>query len=102
MKNLSLIAFLATFSCAAQSVPAQEQAIPCTTTENAEAYLTDSYDEQATWTGFSINGLLIHLWTNEETGTWTLFTEDANGVSCLIARGEAFEVIPPQPQGELN
>lgn len=94
---LSISALLATFSCA--PAYALDQCVP---TEVGQAYISDNYQETPTWTGLSNVGVLIHIWTNEETGTWTLFTEDTEGVSCLIARGEAFEIIPPPIPGELN
>lgn len=101
MKLLSPLAFLATFSCAAQPTFAQ-QMTNCAPVEVIEQTLLEGYAEQPTWTGLSNDGLLVHLWTNEETGTWTYLYEGPDKNACIIKYGDVFEIIPPQPEEELN
>ena len=39
-------------------------------------------------------GAVVELFTNPKTGTWTITATDPKGVTCLIASGADFQIIP--------
>ena len=101
IKFVSLFSALFLSTCAAQGVPAQEAPPPgCGSAEGISSILEENYGEVQTWDGLTINGMLAHLYTNTETGTWTFWVEAPNGNACLVENGVLFEFLSHQPEGD--
>jgi hypothetical protein len=43
--------------------------------------------------GLQQSGAVIEIWANTDTGSWTVFVSTPEGMSCLVAVGEAFGVV---------
>lgn len=41
---------------------------------------------------------MMELWTSERTGDWTMVLSYADGRSCVVAIGEAWDATPPTPR----
>ena len=50
--------------------------------------------------GLAGEGRVLEIFASDETGTWTIVVTLPNGVSCLVASGQAFEqvtdALPPE------
>ena len=65
--------------------------------------LTDQHAEQVTGGGLRSASLLVELWTNPATGSFTIFTTAATGVSCVIVTGANWQnlQLTPEPDPQL-
>ena len=64
--------------------------------ERAEvlAQLSTGYKEAPTAMGLASNGALIEVLTSSEDGrTWTIIITQPNGVSCVMATGESWQIL---------
>lgn len=60
--------------------------------------LADGWGEGRVSIGLS-RGALVEMFANRETGTWTITVTGAGGLTCIVAAGEAFETVAPEPAG---
>lgn len=60
----------------------------------------DGYGEQLTGAGLSGPDVMIQVYANMETGTFTVLQVRADGVFCMIASGDNFSLMPHEPAGE--
>lgn len=62
--------------------------------------LADGYGETRQSIGLGARGAVYEVFASIETGTWTITVTSANGLTCLIASGQAFEsladALPPK------
>lgn len=94
MKALVLAA--AVSACAA---PAFAQ--NCAPRAVAVESLEDRYGEQQQSRGMRGDGrAIVETWANLETGSWTLLVTRPDGVSCVVASGQAFQVTGDAPKGD--
>lgn len=68
---------------------AQQQCAPY---ESVVAQLADDYQEQLRTLGLVDNDAVVVQFANEETGTWTILVVSPQGVACLIASGESWQL----------
>jgi hypothetical protein len=76
------------YAAAAQSMPHQ-----CAPREAILATLGTKYGEDRRAVGIAGQSNMMELFSNSETGTWTLVATSPDGQSCLIASGSHFEVV---------
>ena len=69
----------------------------CGAREKIVAHLATKYGEQQRSVGIQGRGEVIEIYTNPESGTWTIILTNARGLSCLMAAGEAFQQLTPKP-----
>lgn len=86
MKSLMLAAVVAMTAASAFAQTRQ-----CVERETATTYLAEKYGESVQGIGMMPGGLVMEIWANVETGTWTVVSTQADGMTCLIASGDAFE-----------
>ena len=55
--------------------------------------LTTKYQETRQSIGLGANNSVVEVFGNDQTGTWTITVTMPNGMTCLVASGEAFEVL---------
>jgi len=62
--------------------------------------LTTKYQETRQSIGLGANNAVVEVFGNANTGTWTITVTLPNGMTCLVASGEAFETLaealPPE------
>lgn len=76
---------------AAQQVQAQTP--NCAPRPDVLQRLAETYGETRRGIGLAQQGTVMEVFASDETGTWTITLTLPNGLTCLIAAGEAFEVL---------
>jgi len=89
MKTIFATVIAALFATTAS---AQQQTPKCTERANAVEALTERYGEAPYLMMLEARGIL-EVWGNPETRTWSLTVTNAQGITCLVANGGAFEVM---------
>lgn len=55
--------------------------------------LADKYGESRQSMGLGSNNRVVEVFASSETGTWTITVTMPNGLTCLVASGQAFEEL---------
>jgi len=69
------------------------QSRACAKHETVVTRLAQAYGENRQSMGLDANNTVIEVFASEETGTWTITVTTANGITCLIASGQAYEKL---------
>lgn len=95
-KALTLVALL--------SIPTLASAESCGPRDVVTNNLATKYGESQTAVMLNNRGLLIEVYSNETTGTWTFLVSAPSTpeLVCLLDDGQAFALVEPTPQGSLN
>ncbi len=80
-------AFLAATQSSAQSMR------NCGVRDAVVTRLAETYGETRQSMGLGANNQIIEVYASTETGTWTITVTMPNGMTCLVASGQAFEVL---------
>jgi len=91
---MKIAALAAIAACLPMSAVAQTQ---CGPTSGIYEALTNKHGETRAAAGIEPSGLLVELWANPETGTWTLFYTRPDGLSCAVSSGQGFQAYAPEP-----
>lgn len=63
--------------------------------------LSSKYGESRSGVGVTASGgAIVELFTNDETGTWTLVRSGVNGVACVISAGKDGWEYRPELKGD--
>lgn len=76
---------------AAQQVQAQTP--NCAPRPDVLQRLAETYGETRRGIGMAQQGAVMEVFVSDETGTWTITVTLPNGLTCLVAAGEAYEVL---------
>lgn len=82
------------------AVPAAAQTMLCGQREMVVDELTDRYGEEVRGMGLAHQNRIVEVFVSEETGTWTITVTSPNGTTCLMAAGQHFATMMPEPAGE--
>ena len=55
--------------------------------------LAEGYGETRQSIGLGANNSVIEVFASDETGSWTITMTAPNGITCLMASGQAFEML---------
>lgn len=84
---------------AATLVQAQDMT-NCAPRDRVVERLADKYGETRQSMGLGANNAVIEVFASLESGSWTITVTSVNGVTCLVASGQAFEelaeALPPK------
>lgn len=72
------------------TMPAAAQMI-CGKREAIVNQLENRYGETRRSMGYQEGRGIIETWANDDTGTWSIIMTNPEGVTCLLAAGEAFQ-----------
>jgi hypothetical protein len=75
--------------------PAAAQAPNCAPTTLLYVDLLYGFGESRQTLGAAADGYVVETWANLASGTWTIIATSPDGVSCMVASGEAFTIAPP-------
>ena len=78
----------------ALTLPAAAQQIRCAERSAVIEYLSSQFDEKPLAIGLANNGGVVEVLASKARGSWTLMITQPNGMSCMIAAGENWEVLP--------
>jgi hypothetical protein len=79
-------------------LPLPAMAQQCADRASVEQVLRDRYGETVQSRGLDVNGTVMHIWANLQTGSWSVTATSAGGLTCLVGAGNYFEVVN-EPQG---
>lgn len=69
----------------------------CVPFDQISQQLADQYGETPHQIGVSTFGHILLLFTNNETGTWTIIARRPNNLGCMMDAGDRFGGIAPPP-----
>ena len=95
MKNLLVGALLCLSALTATNAEAQTSRV-CGLHAKVIERLHTGYGETRQMIGLGSNGAILEVFASEESGSWTILVTNPQGVSCLIAAGQAFENVRGQ------
>lgn len=75
---------------ASTAAHAQQQ---CGEREKVVAHLTEKYGETRRGMGLAANNGVMEVFASDSSGTWTITVTMADGMTCLVASGQAFETV---------
>ena len=80
---------------------AQAQNNNCGPRERVLTTLAEKYQETRRSIGLATQGRVMEVFASDESGSWTIIVTMPNGVTCLVASGQAFEEVDEtlQPAG---
>lgn len=93
MKPMSRIAAACLAALVTAPAPAQAEGGNCAPRERVVQRLADSFGESRQAIGLGANNAVIEVFASDDTGTWTITVTMANGVTCLVASGQAYETL---------
>lgn len=76
--------------------------IPCGPRDAVIRKLSAVYQEAQTARGFVGANVIVEVWANTKTGTWTILRTTPDGFSCVIAAGEFWRSMTPAAPGDDN
>ncbi|GGG81505.1 hypothetical protein GCM10011415_33840 [Salipiger pallidus] len=92
--NTARMALLAAGIAAATTGTAQAQgARACAPRDQVVSKLTEKYGETRQSIGLGSNNAMMEVYASSETGTWTITVTSAGGMTCLVASGQAYEML---------
>lgn len=62
--------------------------------------LTEKYGESRQSIGIGTKGRVVETCANLESGTWTVLITAPNGITCIVASGQAFERLDEVVKGQ--
>lgn len=84
----------AAFLTLASSFQAFAQSLQhCATRDLVVERLASKYGESRQSLGLGTQGAMVEIFANQESGSWTITVTMPNGSTCLMATGQAFEVL---------
>ena len=87
MKSSAALAILLMVPVAAQSAPS------CAPRELVVDRLADKFGETRQSIGLGANNAVVEVFASETSGSWTITVTSANGLTCLVASGQAYEAM---------
>jgi len=76
---------------------AQQPRPDCFPSQQMYSQLSGAYGETRRHAGLS-GQIILEVWTNPETGSWTILSTRPDGISCLAAAGEGWaDIVQGQP-----
>lgn len=85
-------------TAAVPPVPAEAQPpMPCGKRDALVAQLEGRYGETRRSVGLQSGRGIVETYANDKTGSWTILVTTPDGLSCLVAAGEAFRAVEPGP-----
>jgi hypothetical protein len=104
MRRSALLPLSALLAAMAVPAVAQDPAMPvstCGEQKHVTTYLRDTFEEVPVSLGLQADGRMLQIFASEATGSWTIVSTTANGTSCIVAVGEAWQVLPTGPLAEI-
>lgn len=94
MKHISKSIIVSTALLVASTQLATAQARQnCAPRDTVVERLASGYGEARKSMGLGANNQVVEVFASAETGTWTITVTMPNGLTCLVASGQAFEEL---------
>lgn len=73
---------------------ATAQSEQCALRDTVVQRLAEAFGETRQLMGLGANNALVEVYASAASGSWTITVTGADGMTCLIAAGKAFETMP--------
>lgn len=83
---------------ATQSLRAEDAV--CGIRDGVLDHLATTFGERRQAAGLAGVAQMVEVFASDTTGTWTILVTTASGVTCMIAAGTDYEVVPPPVAGD--
>lgn len=93
MTRLLMLTGLAIGTLLASMTVTQAQNSRCGPRTAVIEKLAEAYGETRRSIGLAANNAVVELFASDETGTWTITVTGTNGLTCLVASGQAYEAV---------
>ena len=84
----------------AASLAHAQQLQHCAPRDQVVERLADKYGETRQSMGLGSNNAVMEVFASADSGSWTITVTMTNGITCLVASGQAFEelaeMLPPK------
>ena len=77
---------------AAAAAPAQAQSRNCGPHGAVTAHLAERFSESRQMIGLGANNQIVEVYASPESGSWTILVSRPDGLACIVAAGENFEM----------
>lgn len=91
--KLLATSLLAIAGLAVSAGPADAQQMRCGKRDKVVGHLASKYGETRHSIGLQQGRGVVELFANAESGSWTILLTTPQGVSCLIASGDAYQAL---------
>ena len=99
-RNYGKTPFVAAVCAALWGSAAMAETSNCAPRDTVVERLASKFGETRQSIGLGSNNSLVEVFASTDSGTWTITVTMANGLTCLVASGQAFEelaeVLPAQ------
>ena len=99
LAGVLLVTSLSADMAQAQIMPGGGQQMLCGNRAEIVSQLGQKYGETRRSMGLTGRRGVVELFASAETGSWTILLTSPQGVTCLMAAGEAFEADPVTAAG---
>jgi len=72
---------------------AAQNARNCAPRDVVVSRLAESYGETRQSIGLGANNAVVEVFASQDSGTWTITVTLPNGMTCLVASGQAYEAL---------
>lgn len=93
MMTMGALAAAAALNMMTAGMAIAQQTRNCGPRELVLSRLAEGYGETRQSMGLGANNAVIEVFASDESGTWTITVTSPNGVTCLVASGQAFEEL---------
>lgn len=93
MKKILLLAS----ALALIGAPVFAQSQNCAPRDTVVDRLQSQYSEAVHAQGLAANGTIVEVWGSQESGSWSITVTTPQGLTCLVASGQAFQAVDPEP-----
>ena len=90
---LKMMGALVAASAVMTTAVSAQQTRNCGPRELVVNRLAEGYGETRQSMGLGANNAVIEVFASDESGTWTITVTTPNGMTCLVASGQAFEAL---------
>ena len=96
----ALVIYAMWFASAAQAQIVQPVPPVCGQRANMVQLLDEKYGETRRSMGLADGRGVVEIYASEETGSWTILITSPQGIACMLAAGQAFQIdIPASGKG---
>lgn len=93
-----LIAGALVFGLAATAPPVAAAQSACATRARVTEKLHTVFDESLSAAGLQSATSVIEVWSSEKSGSWTIISSRADGISCVLASGTNWYQVGLKPK----
>lgn len=89
------------FACL-PALPAMAQSGECAPRETVVQRLAEAYGETRQSVGLWASNAVVEVFASDASGSWTITVTGPDGITCLVAAGQAFEAMAERLPGPGN